>query len=296
MLVAPVEGVSLREKQDVNSALLASGAPINLMNVVRKHLSRVKGGQMAAAAYPAEMLTLLISDVPGDGPASIGSGPTVGDTSTAADARAILAGWKISVPDAIIKALGKTSSVIAPDDIRLSKVANHIIAAPAQSLAAAAEIARAAGCDVQILGDAIEGEARDVAKAQADLALHIQAGMKAGDKAVLLLSGGELTVTRRGNGIGGPNAEFMLAMAIALNGAANIRALACDTDGVDGAAEIAGALIGPETIAKATAAGIDAAAYLHSNDAHSFFAAIRDQVITGPTLTNVNDFRAVLIQ
>jgi glycerate 2-kinase len=153
-----------------------------------------------------------------------------------------------------------------------------------------------AGCDVRILGDALEGEARDIAKVQADMALHIQAAMKSGARPVLLLSGGELTVTRRGNGIGGPNAEFMLAMAIVLNGAANIHALACDTDGVDGAAEIAGAVIGPDTLAKAASAGADAATHLAGNDAHRFFSAIQDQVITGPTLTNVNDFRAILIQ
>lgn len=296
LLVAPVHGVTLAEKQAVNAALLASGAPITLMNVVRKHLSRVKGGQLAAAAYPAKMLTLMISDVPGDDPAFIGSGPTVGDGSTPADARAVLQQWNIAVPASVVFTLSKPSGVIAPNDQRLSKVENRIIAAPAQSLEAAADIARQAGIEVKVLGDALEGEGRDVAKAQAAMALMIKAQLKAGDRPVLLLSGGELTVTRRGNGVGGPNAEFMLAMAIALNGAANIHAIACDTDGVDGAAEVAGAIISPATLTKANTLGLQAGDYLTRNDAHSFFARIADQVITGPTLTNVNDFRAVLIK
>ena len=296
LLVAPVSGVTLAEKQAVNAALLASGAPIDRMNIIRKHLSRVKGGQLAAAAYPAKMLTLMITDVPGDDMAFIGSGPTVGDTSTPEDARKILTKWNISVPSSVTNVLSKPSGVIAPDDVRLSKVENHIIAAPVQSLAAAAKIAGEAGCQVRILGDALEGEARDVAQVQAELAISIQSKMLAGDRPVLLLSGGELTVTRRGNGVGGPNAEFMLAMAIALGGASSIHAIACDTDGVDGAAEVAGAVIGPETLARARDLGLDAHDYLARNDAHSFFAGIDRQVVTGPTLTNVNDFRAVLIQ
>ncbi len=295
LLVAPCDGVSLAEKQAVNAGLLASGAPIGAMNVVRKHLSRVKGGQLAAAAYPARMLCLMISDVPGDDPAMIGSGPTVGDASTASDAVAVLVRWGIAVAPAVHAALGRASGVIAPGDVRLARVENRIYAAPGQSLAAAAVAAAAAGCEVRMLGDALEGEARDVAGVQAAQALAIRAGMRAGDAPVLLLSGGELTVTRRGNGIGGPNAEFCLALAIALEGAAGIHAIACDTDGVDGAAEVAGAVVGPQALVKARACGVDAAAALAANDAHSFFAAIGDQVVTGPTLTNVNDFRAILI-
>jgi glycerate 2-kinase len=295
LLVAPVEGVSLAEKQAVNAALLASGAPIDRMNTVRKHLSRVKGGQLAALAYPAYMLTLMISDVPGNDPAFIGSGPTVGDQSTTADANAVLQKWNIPVAAAVTRALAKQSRVIAPQDVRLSHSTNQIIAAPLQSLQAAANLGRNAGCDVRIVGDALEGEARDVAMKQAKLVLSIKANMQPGDKPILLLSGGELTVTQRGNGIGGPNAEFMLAMAIALNGAANIYALACDTDGVDGAAEVAGAVICPETLAQAKTARMNPSDYLDRNDAHSFFAALKSQVITGPTLTNVNDFRAVLM-
>ncbi|WP_413870305.1 glycerate kinase type-2 family protein [Albidovulum sp.] len=293
LLVAPAEGVTLAEKQAVNAALLASGAPIQAMNTVRKHLSRVKGGQLAAAAHPARMLTLMISDVPGDDPAVIGSGPTVGETSTPADARAILARWHIAVPDSVSTALMRTTGVLAPDDARLARVENRVIAAPARSLVAAADLARDAGCSVEILGDRIEGEAREVAEAHAALALARQAGKAAGP--LVLLSGGELTVTRRGNGVGGPNAEYALALAIALRGAPGIHAIACDTDGVDGAAEVAGALIGPGTLAAARAAGRDPAEALAANDAHGFFAAVGGQVVTGPTLTNVNDFRAILI-
>ncbi len=296
LLVAPTEGVSLAEKQAVNAALLASGAPIDRMNTVRKHLSRVKGGQLAAAAYPARMLCLMISDVPGDDPAFIGSGPTVGDASTPADARAVLAEWHIAVPPSVTAALNRPTGVIPPNDPRLSRVENQIIAAPAQSLAAAAELARSHGWKVRILGDAIEGEARDVAADHAKLALQVQSTMAPGQPPILLLSGGELTVTRRGDGIGGRNAEFALALAIALNRAPGIYAIACDTDGVDGAAEVAGAVVTPDTLASAAALGIDPRTSLDENDAHSFFAAIGAQVITGPTLTNVNDFHAFLIQ
>ncbi|MES2665577.1 MAG: glycerate kinase [Pseudomonadota bacterium] len=288
LLVAPVPGVSFAEKRAVNAALLASGAPISQMNTVRKHLSCVKGGQLAAAVYPARMLALMISDVPGDDPAFIGSGPTVGDATTPADAQAVLDRWQIAVPASVRAALAAPSRVIAPGDLRLSQVENRIFAAPMQSLAAAADLARAAGLPVQILGDALEGEARAVAADMARLALAQLGPM-------LLLSGGELTVTRRGAGVGGPNAEFCLALALALQGAAGIHALACDTDGVDGGAEVAGAVIGPETLAAAARAGLDPQAALAQNDAHGFFAGLGAQVITGPTLTNVNDFRAILI-
>jgi len=296
LLVAPAEGVSLAEKQAVNAGLLASGAPISQMNTVRKHLSRVKGGQLAAAAYPARMLALLISDVPGDDPAFIGSGPTVGDGSSAAEARAILDRWKVPVSASVLAALDRPTGVIAPGDPRLARVENRLYAAPSQSLAAAAEKARGLGLDVRLLGDALEGEARDVAAAQAKQARSIRSAMRIGDAPVLLLSGGELTVTRRGDGVGGPNAEFCLALAIALDGAAGIHAIACDTDGVDGAAEVAGAIIGPETLVRAQALGMSPTESLARNDAHGFFGALGDQVVTGPTLTNVNDFRAVLIR
>lgn len=293
LLVAPVAGVSLADKQAVNAALLASGAPIAMMNTVRKHLSRVKGGQLAAAAFPASMLCLMVSDVPGDDPAFIGSGPTVGDATSPADARAVLERWNVPVPDSVAMALNRPSDVVAPDDKRLSRVWNVIIAAPSQSLAAAADLAQ--DCDVRILGDAIEGEAREVAAEQARLARLLAATLKPGDRPILLLSGGELTVTRRGNGIGGPNAEFCLALALELEGHPQIHALSCDTDGVDGAAEVAGAVIGPDTLSRASAAGLDARDSLDRNDSHSFFARLGAQVVPGPTLTNVNDFRAILV-
>ena len=295
LLTAPVAGVSLEDKQAVNAALLASGAPIDRINTLRKHLSAVKGGQLAAAAYPAHMLTLMISDVPGDDPALIGSGPTVGEATSPQDALRILHDWKITPPESVMRALRNGSQVVSPADPRLSRVENVIYAAPAQSLAAAAELARQQGLYVRRLGDSVEGEAREVAIRQADEALRIKAQWKQGDPPILLLSGGELTVTKTGNGIGGPNAEFCLALAIALKGTAGIHAIACDTDGVDGAAEIAGAIIGPSTLDKAKAVGMVAVDHLANNDAHSVFAAIGDQVVTGPTLTNVNDFRAILI-
>ncbi|MEH7830189.1 glycerate kinase type-2 family protein [Gemmobacter denitrificans] len=289
LLCAPAPGITLAEKQAVNAALLASGAPIQTMNTLRKHLSRVKGGQLAAAAYPARMLALMISDVPGDDPAFIGSGPTVGDGTTPAEARAILDQWQIVAPPSVLAALAEPVRVLAPDDPRLSHVENRVIAAPAQSLSAAARMAEAAGCTVTLLGDALEGEARDVAARMGAQALALAAGRSRDAAPLLLLSGGELTVTRRGDGIGGPNAEFCLALALALQNAPGIHALACDTDGVDGAAEVAGALIGPDT----PLAG--AATALARNDAHGFFAQCGAQIVTGPTLTNVNDFRAILI-
>lgn len=295
LLVQPAGDMTLADKQAVNAALLASGAPIGQMNVLRKHLSRVKGGQLAAAAYPARMHALLISDVPGDDPGMIGSGPTVGEASTSAEALEIVARYGIDLPASARAVLAGQSGVAPPGDARLSRVQNVIYAAPAQSLEAAAELARAEGHEVRILGDALEGEAREVAQAHAALAREVQAGLAPGAAPVLLLSGGELTVTRRGDGVGGPNAEYALAMAVALRGAGGIHALACDTDGVDGAAEVAGAVIAPDTLARAIAAGIDAAAALAINDAHRFFGVIGCQVVTGPTLTNVNDFRAILV-
>jgi glycerate 2-kinase len=288
LLCAPADGLTLAKKQEVNAALLASGAPISAMNTIRKHLSRVKAGQLAAATYPARLLTLMISDVPGDDPAFIGSGPTVGDATTPEDARAILDRWSIPLPQAAITALAG-SQVVPPGDPRLSRTENLIYAAPAQSLAAAADLA-APHAEVRTLGDRLEGEARDVAREQGAMAISLAATLKPGDRPILLLSGGELTVTRTGDGVGGPNAEFCLSLALALDGHPQIHAIACDTDGVDGAAEVAGAIIGPATLETPGAAEA-----LDRNDAHSYFAAAKSQVITGPTLTNVNDFRAVLI-
>lgn len=295
LLVAPARGLTLEDKRAVNAALLASGAPIGAMNVLRKHLSRVKGGQLAAAAHPARMLSLLISDVPGDDPAVIGSGPTVGEGSTPAEALAVLARWSVCVPPSVQRVLAVPTGVVPPDDPRLSQVTNQVIAAPAQSLSAAAALAREQGCEARILGDALEGEARDVALAMATQALAMQRDLAPGTSLVLL-TGGELTVTRRGSGLGGPNAEFSLALALALKGAPGVHAIACDTDGVDGAAEVAGAVIGPDTLTRARALGLDPRLALEANDAHGFFGALGDQVVTGPTLTNVNDFRVILLQ
>ena len=291
LLCAPRPGISLAQKQAINAALLASGAPIGQMNILRKHLSLVKGGQLAAAAFPAQVLALMISDVPGDDPAFIGSGPTVAEASSAADALAVAARWGIALPETALQAL-QTTTTIAPTDPRLTTTTNRVIAAPAQSLMAAQALAQSQGCEVRLLGDALEGEAREVAVLHAALAVEIASGMARGARPIVLLSGGELTVTRRGQGIGGPNAEFCLALAIALQGHPRLHALACDTDGVDGGAEVAGAIVTPTTLTR-SAQGAEQA--LTDNDAHSFFAALDDQVITGPTLTNVNDFRAILI-
>jgi hydroxypyruvate reductase len=290
LLCAPAADITLEEKRALTDALLASGAPIGEINGIRKQISAVKGGKLAAAAWPARMLALMISDVPGDDPGDIASGPTVGDHGDAARALAALARWGVTPPAAIKAYLSAGGAPLQPDHPHLSRVDNRIYAAPAQSLSAAAELARAAGCEVRVLGDALEGEAREIATEQAALALAARS-----DRPVLLLSGGELTVTRRGDGVGGPNAEFCLALAQALDGARGIHALACDTDGVDGAAEVAGALIGPDTLARARQAGIDPVRALARNDAHGFFEAIGQQVVTGPTLTNVNDFRAILV-
>lgn len=283
LLVAPGPGLTLADKQAAGAALLASGEAIGAMNTVRKHLSRVKGGQLAAMAHPARMLALMISDVPGDDPAAIGSGPTVGEAQGPEAARAIL--HRIGALTPRLEAALAQSGVLAPGAPRLTRVDNRVVIAPSRSLQTAADLARGQGLQVDLLGDTVEGEARAVARAHAALALS-----RRGRQRRLLLSGGELTVTRKGDGIGGPNAEYALALALALKGAPGIHAIACDTDGVDGAAEVAGAVIGPHTLDTPGAAEA-----LAANDAHSFFARARGQVVTGPTLTNVNDFRAILI-
>ncbi len=294
LLCAPAANITLAEKQALTRDLLSSGAPIGDINGIRKEISAVKGGRLAAAAWPARMLALMISDVPGDDPGDIASGPTVGHRGDAARALATLDRWRVTPPASVAAFLTAGGDPVLPGDARLARVRNVICAAPAQSLAAAAELARAAGYAVDLLGDAIEGEAREVAAAHAALALRAR-GADAGGRARVILSGGELTVTRRGDGVGGPNAEYALALALALDGAPGIHAIACDTDGVDGAAEVAGAIIGPDTLTRARDAGADAARALATNDAHGFFGRIGAQVVTGPTLTNVNDFRAILM-
>lgn len=296
LLCLPGEGLTLADKQAVNRTLLASGAPIGEMNILRRHLSGIKGGRLAAACHPARLLTLLISDVPGDGLTDIASGPTVADPTTCADALDIARRYGIELPPAARDLLESGGGeTVKPGDFRLAGHAARIIAAPRMALLAAAEIARAAGVTPLILGDRIEGEARDVGKVMAAMALSCAAHAEPARPPCVLLSGGETTVTVRGDGRGGRNVEFLLSLAIALNGAPGIHALAGDTDGVDGAEEVAGAYAAPDTLARAFALGIHPRDALARNDAHAFFGRLGNQVVTGPTRTNVNDFRAILV-
>jgi glycerate 2-kinase len=297
LLPLPAAGLTLEQKQNVNRALLKSGATISELNCVRRHLSAIKGGRLAAACYPARVLSLMISDVPGDRPIDIASGPTVGDPTTSADALSIVQRYGIDLPPPVLELLasGRGESV-KPDDPRLARAAARIIATPQLALEAAAAVAREAGIPAYILGDAIEGEARDVGKVLAGVALQAAERDQPVTAPCVLLSGGETTVTVRGNGRGGRNVEFLLSLAIALDGHARIYALAGDTDGVDGEEEIAGACLGPDSLARARALGLRPESSLQNNDAHSFFSALGDSLITGPTLTNVNDFRAILIE
>lgn len=297
LLPLPAPGLTLEHKQAVSRALLASGATIGEMNCVRRHLSAIKGGRLAAACHPARVLTLLISDVPGDRPTDIASGPTVADPATCADALAILRRYGIEPLKPVREVLesGRGESV-KPGDARLAGSAVRMIATPQMALEAAASVARAEGIAPYILGDAIEGEARDVGKVFAGMALQVAEHNQPFTAPCVLLSGGETTVTVRGGGRGGRNVEFLLSLAIALDGRAGIHALAGDTDGVDGQEEIAGGCIGPDSLARAGSLGLRPRDMLANNDGHAFFAALGDSVITGPTLTNVNDFRAILIE
>ena len=296
LLGLPAPGISLADKQALNRALLASGADIGQMNTVRKHLSAIKGGRLAAAAHPARVVTLVISDVPGDDPAVIGSGPTVPDASTFAEALAVVERYGISEPAAVIEHLrAAADETPKPGDPRLAGIVTTVIATPQASLEAAALVAREIGLEPVILGDAIEGEAREVGKVLAAIALQVRRHRQPVPAPCVLLSGGETTVTMRGRGRGGRNTELLLALAIQLKGAAGISALAADTDGIDGSEDNAGAIIAPDTLARAEAQGLDAKAMLADNDAYGFFSGLGDLVITGPTLTNVNDFRAVII-
>ena len=296
LLPLPAQGLTLELKQDVNRALLASGATIREMNCVRRHLSAIKGGRLAAACHPARVLTLLISDVPGDRPIDIASGPTVADPTTSADALGIVRRYGIELPGPALDILmtGRGESV-KPDDVRLARASACTIATPQMALQAAAAAAREAGIAAHILGDAIEGEAREVGKVFAGVALQVAEHAQPFDAPCVLLSGGETTVPVRGGGRGGRNVEFLLSLALSLDGHARIYALAGDTDGVDGQEEIAGACIGPDSLARARALGLKPQKMLIDNDAHSFFMALGDSVITGPTLTNVNDFRAIFV-
>ena len=296
LLPLPLPGLTLLHKQAVNRALLTSGASISEMNCVRRHLSAIKGGRLAAACHPAQVLTLLISDVPGDQALDIASGPTVADATTCADALDIVRRYGIALPAEVLQVLesGRGES-IKPDDPRMARVETRMIATPQMALEAAAAVARAAGVNPYILSDAIEGEARDVGKVLAAIALQVAKRGQPVAAPCVLLSGGETTVTVRGQGRGGRNVEFLLSLGIALNGHPHIHALAGDTDGVDGQEEVAGALLTPDSLARAWALGIKPPDRLSDNDGHGFFEALGDAVVTGPTLTNVNDFRAIWI-
>jgi len=297
LLPLPAKGLTLDLKQTVSRALLASGATISEMNCVRRHMSAIKGGRLAAASYPAQVLTLLISDVPGDRPVDIASGPTVADPTTSADAFSIVRRYGIELPPAVLELLqsGRGESV-KPGDPRLARARTVTIATPQMALEAAAAVARDAGIAAHILSDAIEGEAKDVGKVFAGIAHQVAERNQPFVAPCVLLSGGETTVTVRGSGRGGRNVEYLLSLAVALEGHGRIHALAGDTDGVDGQEEIAGAYLGPDSLERAQALGLKPKDMLGNNDAHSFFSALGDSVLTGPTLTNVNDFRAILIE
>jgi glycerate 2-kinase len=293
LLPLPLAGITLQDKRELSAALLRSGATISEINCVRRHLSAIKGGRLAAACAPAQVHTLLISDVPGDRPVDIASGPTVGDASTCADALDILRRYRIPLPSAVEHVLQSgIGETVKPDDPRLRTASARIIAKPGMALQAAAEAARNAGVEPVILGDAIEGEAREVG---ADMARVSLAALRERRLPCVLLSGGETTVTVHGGGRGGRNVEFLLALGLALEGCPGIHALAGDTDGVDGVEEIAGAVLHPDSLQRAVQLGLTARAYLDNNDAHTFFAALGDSVVTGPTYTNVNDFRVILV-
>ena len=296
LLALPAPGIDLAAKQEVTRALLRSGAAIGEMNAVRKHLSAIKGGRLAEAAWPARLVTLMISDVPGDDPAVIGSGPTIPDRTTLADARAVLARYGIVPPASVADRLhDPAAETPKPGAAAFDGNRTVLVATPQLALEAAASIARSAGVMPMILGNAIEGEAAETARVMAGIARQAAAhGQPAGPPCVLI-SGGETTVTVRGHGRGGRNAEFLLGLAVALGGHAGIHAIACDTDGIDGTEDNAGALLSPDSLERAGALGIDARARLSDNDGYGYFAALGDLVVTGPTRTNVNDFRAILV-
>ncbi len=294
--IAPAAGVSFADKQAVTRALLRSGANIGEINTVRKHLSRIKGGRLARHAYPARLATIAISDVPHDDPSAIGSGPTVPDPTTLADARAIAAKYRLDIPDSIARALNEPNNESPkPGDRIFANTSFALAARPADSIRAAEAAVRAAGYDCVSLGDQVEGEAREVAASQAKLAHDLRAQ----GKRAVILSGGELTVTMRGQGRGGPNQEYALALAVGLAGMKAVAALSADTDGTDGGTgdpnDPAGALVDGDTVARAKALGLDPAAFLADNNSTGFFGPLKDLLITGPTYTNVNDFRAIVV-
>ena len=295
-LIAPALGISLADKQAATRAIMRSGANIGELNCVRKHLSRLKGGRLAKRALPAKVITLAISDVPGDDPAVIGSGPTVPDPTTLADARAVVAKYRLELPESVVRALNDPANESPkPGDAAFAQSQYRILARPADALAAAEARAREAGYDCVVLGDRLQGEAREVAAEHARLAR----GYAAQDRRIVILSGGELTVTLRGQGQGGPNQEYALALAVALEGAPGIAAMAADTDGTDGGRgrpdDPAGAFIDETTLARARGGGLDPAAFLTDNNSTGFFNGIGDLYVPGPTFTNVTDFRAIVV-
>jgi glycerate 2-kinase len=296
LLSLPAPGVSLQEKRDINRALLKCGAPIDEMNCVRKHLSAIKGGRLAQACHPARVVTLVVSDVPGDDPGTVASGPTVADPTTVTEALQILEKYAILLsPTLRALLLDGTLETPKPGDLRLAGNQTIVIATAQEALDAAADAARAAGYPALILSNSMEGEAREVAIVHAGIARQVLLHGQPLPRPCVILSGGETSVTVRGHGRGGRNAEFLLALASALQGLEKIHAIACDTDGIDGTEDNAGALLSPATLGRAAALGLDVKAMLANNDGYSFFEALDDLVITGPTRTNVNDFRALLI-
>ena len=302
LLTLPADGLTLADKQRINGALLDSGANISEMNCVRKHLSRIKGGRLAAACAPARVVTLTISDVPGDDPSIIASGPTVPDATTCADALAILTRYRIELPAAVLAQLGSGAlETPKPGDAVFTGHEVHMIATPQQSLEAAAAVARAAGLNAYILSDEMEGESREVGKVHAALARGVARKGQPFSKPCVILSGGETTVTIRtqpdgvAKGRGGRAGEFCMGLAVALQGQSGVYALAADTDGIDGVEDNAGAFVAPDTLTRARARGMKIDTYLDRNDAYGFFDPLGDLVVTGPTNTNVNDFRALLI-
>jgi len=297
LLSLPAPGLTLEDKQAINKALLKSGAAIDEMNCVRKHLSAIKGGRLAMACAPARVVTLLISDVPGDAPEVIASGPTVPDATTCADALAICRRYGIELPAAARAGLESGAfETPKPGDLRFARHQVHLIATPQQSLEAAAAVARAAGVEAHILSDEIEGESREVGKVHAALARAVARRGTPFTRPCVILSGGETTVTVKSKGgRGGRATEFLLGCAIALQGEPGVHVLAADTDGIDGVEDNAGAIVTPSTLQRATAMGLKAAEFLDRNDAYNFFQPLGDLVVPGPTFTNVNDFRALLV-
>ncbi|MEW8506267.1 MAG: glycerate kinase [Candidatus Thiodiazotropha sp.] len=296
LLALPAHGITLEDKQQINKRLLRSGAAIGEMNCVRKHLSAVKGGRLATAACPAQVVTLLLSDVPGDDPSVIASGPTVADPTTFADALTVLRKYGIEEPKAVIQHLERADDETPkPGDQRLERSSSVIVASAQDALEAAAVKARSLGYKPLILGDSFEGESRDLALEHAAITLQIAQHGQPAKAPCVLLSGGETTVSVKGSGRGGRNTEFLLALAVALEGHPRIHAIACDTDGIDGTEENAGALLDPHSLTRAEALGLNATELLNDNNGYRFFSALDDLVVTGPTRTNVNDFRAILI-